>query len=106
MTQPQAWSSGLSLNQLMALKLAGYHLQHREWPGGRKQIKPADGETYLQAVQRVINGLPDAERDQLRGIVEFVFDYEREEERLIEAGIMKPSPELPKLKRRPRRQRR
>ena len=106
MTQPQAQPSGLNANQLKALKLAGYHLQHREWPGGRKEIKTQPGETYLQAVQRVINGLPDAERDQLRGIVEFVFDYDREEERLIEARIFKPSPDLPKIKRRRRRQRR
>ncbi len=106
MTQQQAQQSGLTAAQLKALKLAGYHLQHREWPGGRKEIKTADGETYLQAVQRVINGLPADERDRLRGIVEFVMDYDREEERLIEAGVMKPPPELPKIKRRPRRQRR
>jgi hypothetical protein len=101
----QAQPSGLSPVQLKALKLAGYHLQHREWPGGRKEIKTQPGETYLQAVQRIINGLPDAERNQLRGIVEFVMDYDREEERLIEAGAMKPPPDLPKLKRR-RQQRR
>lgn len=105
MSQAQPQANGLSPNQLKALKLAGYHLQQHEWLGGRKEIKPGDGENYLQAVQRVINGLPDAERDQLRSIVEFVFDYDREAERLIEAGIIKPSPDLPKTKRR-RRQRR
>lgn len=69
----------LSDHQAAALIAAGRILQSRQWPAGPIKIAPAPGETYPQAVARVIAGLADGERDRLRELVAWVMDYERAE---------------------------
>lgn len=60
-----------------ALVAAGRLLQSKDWPHGRKSIKKLPGETYPQAVARVIRTLPDDERRYLRELTAWVRDYER-----------------------------
>lgn len=63
--------------QTAALLAAGRLLQSRAWPGGRQKIECNDGETYPEAVSRVIASLPPDERDHLRELVTWVREYER-----------------------------
>ena len=68
---------GFSGGQIAALVVAGRLLQSRSWPGGKKKIECEPGETYPQAVARVVAGLADGERDHLRELVGWVRSYER-----------------------------
>lgn len=63
--------------QAAALVAAGRLLQSRDWPGGRKRIERQQGESYPEAVQRVIASLPHDERERLRELVQWVREYER-----------------------------
>lgn len=63
--------------QATALLAAGRLLQSRTWPGGSRKIDPAAGETYPQAVARVIAMLDDSDRGHLRELVAWVLDYDR-----------------------------
>lgn len=63
--------------QAAALLAAGRLLQSRTWPGGSRKINPAPGETYPQAVARVIAELIDGDRDYLRELVTWVLSYDR-----------------------------
>lgn len=63
--------------QAAALLAAGRLLQSRTWPGGSRKIDPAPGETYPQAVARVIAELVDSDRDHLRELVAWVLAYDR-----------------------------
>jgi hypothetical protein len=67
---------GFSAGQAAALVAAGRLLQSKSWPGGRQKIERNDGETYPEAVSRVIASLPPAERDHLRELVAWVRSYE------------------------------
>lgn len=60
-----------------ALIAAGRLLQSRDWPSGKKRIERFEGETYPQAVLRVVKALPETERMELRECVAWVRDYER-----------------------------
>jgi hypothetical protein len=60
-----------------ALLAAGRLLQNKDWFWGRREIQRREGETYPQAVLRVIRTLPDDERAKLRELTEWVRDYER-----------------------------
>ncbi|MFZ5499464.1 MAG: hypothetical protein ACOY6N_10495 [Pseudomonadota bacterium] len=62
-----------------AFVAAGRLLQSQSWPSGRKAITKEPGETYPQAVRRVIATLPDDERRLLRELVAWVRSYERAE---------------------------
>lgn len=64
--------------QTAALLAAGRLLQSRGWPVGKKTIERQPGESYPEAVSRVIAGLPTGERDRLRELVGWVRSYERE----------------------------
>lgn len=66
-------------NQAVALVAAGRLLQSRNWPSGEIHIKAQAGETYPQAVARIIATLDAGERDRLRGLVAWVLEYERAE---------------------------
>lgn len=63
--------------QATALLAAGRLLQSRTWPGGSRQIDPAPGEAYPQAVARLIATLDITDRDHLRELVAWVLDYDR-----------------------------
>lgn len=63
--------------QTAALMAAGRLLQSRAWPGGRHLVKREPGETYPQAVARVVASMPPAGRDHLRELVAWVMSYER-----------------------------
>jgi hypothetical protein len=60
-----------------ALLAAGRLLQSRQWFWGKREIKRQAGETYPQAVLRVIKTLDAEERNKLRELTEWVRDYER-----------------------------
>lgn len=72
-----------------ALVSAGRLLQSPSWPGGRIKIEPRkregglqlgeSGETYPQAVARVVAALDDGQRAHLRELVAWVLDYQRQE---------------------------
>lgn len=64
-------------NQAAALIAAGRLLQSKTWPGGRIRIEPMAGEAYPQAVARVVATLDGGDREQLRGLVSWVLDYDR-----------------------------
>lgn len=66
-------------HQAGALIAAGRILQSRQWLAGPIKIAPAPGETYPQAVARVIAALDAGERDRLRELVGWVMSYERQE---------------------------
>ncbi|MFH1816350.1 MAG: hypothetical protein ABIK08_17665 [Pseudomonadota bacterium] len=63
--------------QATALLAAGRLLQSRTWPGGSRKIDPAAGETYPQAVARVIETLDSGEKGHLRELVAWILDYDR-----------------------------
>jgi hypothetical protein len=63
-----------------ALVAAGRLLQSKDWFWGRREIKRREGETYPQAVLRVIKTLPDDERNKLRELTEWVREYEKADE--------------------------
>jgi hypothetical protein len=63
-----------------ALLAAGRLLQSRQWFWGKREIKRQAGETYPQAVLRVIKTLPDDERAKLRELTEWVRAYEKADE--------------------------
>lgn len=67
----------MNSTQAAALVAAGRFLQSRHWPGGGMKITCAPGETYPQAVARVIATLDDGDRDRLRELVAWVLDYDR-----------------------------
>jgi hypothetical protein len=68
--------------QEKALIAAGRLLQAEDWPGGPVKIEVRDGEPYVAAVKRAIDKLSPADRAWLRGLVAWILDYEREDERL------------------------
>lgn len=72
--------------QAAALVAAGRILQSRQWPAGPIKIAPAPGETYPQAVARVVAALDAGERDRLRELVAWVLDYERHDRSPATAG--------------------
>lgn len=76
----------MNSNQAAALVAAGRFLQSRAWPGGGMKITCAHGETYPQAVARVIETFNDGEREKLRGLVAWVLDYERHDRSPATAG--------------------
>lgn len=57
---------------------AGRLLQSRQWPFGRRSIEKANGETYPDAVKRVIDTLTENELRVLRELVTWVRSYESE----------------------------
>jgi threonine synthase len=61
------------------LVAAGRFLQSKQWPYGRRAIKREHGESYPQAILRVIETLPDDERAKLRELTEWVRQYEKAE---------------------------
>lgn len=63
--------------QAAALVTAGRLLQARGWPGGSVRIQAAPGETYPDAVARVVASLDPGERDRLRSLVVWVLNYEQ-----------------------------
>jgi hypothetical protein len=63
-----------------ALIAAGRLLQSKQWFWGKREIKRAPGETYPEAVLRVIETLDEEERSKLRELVSWVRDYERADE--------------------------
>ncbi len=67
----------MNSNQAAALVAAGRLLQSRRWPGGGIHIKAQAGETYPQAVARIIATLDDGDRGRLRELVAWVLDYDR-----------------------------
>ncbi|MDW8324284.1 MAG: hypothetical protein RMK60_09310 [Burkholderiales bacterium] len=71
--------------QAATLVAAGRLLQSKQWPYGRKRIEKLSGESYPQAVARVIRALPEDERAYLRELVIWVRDYERQEAMLEKA---------------------
>lgn len=72
--------------QATALLTAGRLLQSKSWPGGSRKIDPAPGETYPQAVARVIAALDDGGRDRLRELVAWVLGYDRHDRSPATAG--------------------
>ncbi len=72
--------------QATALLAAGRLLQSRTWLGGSRKIDPAAGETYPEAVARVIATLDDGDRDRLRALVAWVLDYDRHDRSPATAG--------------------
>lgn len=69
-----------------ALVVAGRLLQSRAWPGGRIKIETGLGESYPQAVARVIAAFDDDGREQLRELVAWVLEYERQEAAIMPKG--------------------
>jgi hypothetical protein len=63
-----------------ALLAAGRLLQSKQWPYGRREIKREPGESYPQAVLRVIKTLNADERNKLRELVAWVRAYEKADE--------------------------
>jgi len=83
-------------NQAAALVAAGRILQSRNWTGGGIRIKAQAGETYPQAVARIIDTLDGGDREQLRGLVAWVLDYDRHDRSPATAGTSpKGAPEDP-----------
>lgn len=76
----------MNSNQAAALVAAGRFLQSRHWPGGGMKITCAHGETYPQAVARVIATLDDNDRGHLRELVAWVLDYDRHDRSQATAG--------------------
>lgn len=72
--------------QATASLAAGRLLQSRTWPGGSRKIASAAGETYPQAVARIIATLNDGDRDRLRELVTWVLDYDRHDRSPATAG--------------------
>jgi len=70
----------MSEEKIAALIAAGRLLQSKQWPGGKREIKREHGESYPQAVLRVIRTLDESEREKLRELTEWVRDYERADE--------------------------
>jgi hypothetical protein len=68
--------------QEKALIAAGRLLQAEDWPSGPMKIEVRKGETYAAAVKRTIDKLSLADRAWLRGLVAWIREYEREDERL------------------------
>jgi threonine synthase len=64
-----------------ALVAAGRFLQSKQWPYGRRKIEREAGETYPEAVARVIETLSDDEKEKLREMVQWIRSYERHESR-------------------------
>lgn len=62
--------------RVQALLAAGRLLQSKDWPGGKVRITRLAGESYPDAVARVIGELTPADRDKLRELVRWVMDYE------------------------------
>lgn len=79
-------------SQAAALVAAGRLLQARGWPGGPVKIEKRPGETYPQAVARVVATLEAAERDWLRGLVAWVLDYDRHESSAFSPATAGTSP--------------
>ena len=69
---------GMTDEEAAAYVAAGRLLQSREWSFGRKSIEKADGETYPDAVRRVIDTLTENELQVLRELVGWVRSYESE----------------------------
>ncbi|ODU49878.1 MAG: hypothetical protein ABS92_04805 [Thiobacillus sp. SCN 63-374] len=67
----------MNSSQAAALVAAGRFLQSQRWPGGGMKITCAHGETYPQAVARIIATLDDGDRDRLRELVAWVLGYDR-----------------------------
>lgn len=63
--------------QARALVAAGRLLQSKAWPGSRVKIEKREGETYPQAVSRVISTFDDSDRGHLRELVTWVLEYEQ-----------------------------
>lgn len=63
--------------QARALIAAGGLLQSKTWPNGRMKIERLEGETYPQAVSRIIATLEGSDRDRLREMAAWVLEYER-----------------------------
>lgn len=72
----------INSEQEKALIVAGRLLQAEDWPSGPMKIEVRDGESYAAAVKRTINKLSPADRAWLRGLVIWIREYEREDERL------------------------
>lgn len=64
-------------SQARALIAAGRLLQSNNWPGGRVKIEKREGESYPQAISRVVAELKDPDRHRLRELVAWVLEYER-----------------------------
>lgn len=64
--------------RLRAILVAGRLLQSKwQAPGrARRRIERAHGERYTDAVLRTIRGLSKEEREELRGLVSWVLEYE------------------------------
>lgn len=64
--------------RLRALMIGGRLLQSRwQSPGrARRRIELAPGERYPEAVRRTILALSEEEREELRGLVLWVLEYE------------------------------
>lgn len=71
--------------QAAAMVAAGRLLQSPLWTSGKKRIWRMEGESYPQAVARIIALLPETERNELRELVAWVRAYEREERALSRA---------------------
>lgn len=63
--------------QIAALNAAGRLLESPQWPGGAIEIKPLAGETYEQAVTRVVATLAPAVTARLRSATSWIREYER-----------------------------
>ncbi len=72
--------------QATALLAAGRLLQSKSWPAGSRKIDPAPGETYPEAVARVIATLDITGRAHLRELVAWVLDYDRHDRSPATAG--------------------
>lgn len=66
--------------KIASLLAAGRLLQSKQWPGGKREIERLPGESYPEAVLRVIRSLDESERSMLRELVHWVRDYERADE--------------------------
>lgn len=76
----------MNSNQAAALVAAGRLLQSRAWPSGGMKITCVRGETYPQAVARIIATLDDGDRNHLRELVAWVLDYHRHDRGPATAG--------------------
>jgi hypothetical protein len=63
-----------------ALVAAGRLLQSKDWFWGKHEIKREHGESYPQAVLRVIKTLDENERAKLRELTQWVREYEKADE--------------------------
>lgn len=73
--------------QARALVATGRILQSKSWQGGRVKIEKREGETYPQAVARVVDRIDPDARARLRELVAWVLDYERGEAELEKRKI-------------------